>query len=439
MGAYLEKQGRLFDPTTKQLVGFIDAAGNELLLSSVSGAGKSTVEQFSTRPGLGASPGATSFTSGTAQTWQNVIGVRQAFYGFRVRYLNPTTNAYTPTKVVGKSSAAWNSSQTPTGSGSAVTATWSGSTTPATVPVGTGTDVGYGAWSDWMSLPSQARTDVTTAPALLHLRTYFDATAGTAPGYPYSGSANDSSYPGNTASGLARSFGQQAGDTTTFADTSTPYTNGNALLVEVEFLTLGATVRVCGLGDSQTQSNSCPDGGNIRYHLADRVAAALVGRRSGVTYTALNHGWGSQSYAQIVARLPALLTNDKFDAILLPAGSVNSTFSNQADADTNMALFLASVQRCIDAKVKPVVWNIPTRNSANATNDSFRRAYNAAVAAYCAASGIAFADVASVIGDGAVPEDIKAAYDQGDGLHWNAAGVDAVASTIANAMLAAGV
>jgi len=407
--------------------------------SAVSGAGKATVEQYSTLPGTGASPGSTAFTSGAAQTWQHVIGVRQAFYGFRVRYLNPALSAYTPTKVVGKSSATWNASQTPTGSGSAVTVTWGGSTTPATVPVGTGTDVGYGAWSDWMSLPSQARTDVPTAPALIHLRTYLDATAGTAPGYPYSGFGNDLTFSGNTASGLARSFGQRPGDTTTFADTTTDYASGNTLMLEVEFLTLGAEVRIVGLGDSQTLSSSCPDGSYIRYNLPDRVAVNASGRRSGVTYSALCHGWGSQTYTQIIGRLAGILANEKVDVALLPAGSVNNMFSTQSDADANMALFLRAVQQCIDARVKPVVWSIPTRNAANSTNDTLRRAYNAAVQAYCSTAGIAFADVASTIGDGASPEKIKTAYDQGDGLHWKAAGVDAAAATIANAMLAAGI
>lgn len=407
----------------------------------VSGAGKATVEQYSTLPGIGASPGSTAFTSGASQTWQHVIGVRQAFYAFRVRYLNPALSAYTPTKVVAKSSATWNSSQLPTGSGSIVTATWSGSTTPATVPAGTGTDVGYGAWSDWMSCPSQARTDVPTAPALLHLRSYFDATAGTAPGYPYSGFGGDIGAPMNNATGLARSFGQRGGDTTTFADTGIDYSSGNTLMLEIEFLTLGAEVRVVGLGDSQTASSSCVDGGYIRYSLPDRVASTVnaSGRRPGVTYSALCHGWGSQTYAQITGRLAGILANDKVDVVLLPAGSVNNLFATQSDSDTNMALFLQAVQRCIDAKVKPVVWSIPTRNSANSTNDTLRRAYNAAVQAYCATAGVVFADVASTIGNGASPEQIKTIYDKGDGLHWNAAGVDAVASTIANAMLAAGV
>lgn len=405
------------------------------LMPLVSGAGKSTVEQWSTRPGVGASPGSSSIA--TAQTWQVVVGTRLKYYAFRVRYLNPSLAAYTVSKTVAKSSDTWNSSKTPTGAAAVLNVLWGGSAS-TTAAAGTGVDIGVSPWSDWCQGTPVDRVDVPGAPWLTHIRTYFDGTAA----YVYAGSANDANYPGNTAAGLARSYGQQGGDATTFADTAVSYANGNALLMEVEFLSLGATVRGVGLGDSQTASSSCSDGGNIRYHLADRVAAAAnaaPNKRSGVTYTGLSHGWGSQTYTQIIGRLSAVLATEKVDVLYLPAGSVNSLLSTQADFDVNMSLFLRAVQQCKDANVKIVVWSIPTRNSATLAQDTLRRSYNTAVAAYCAVAGIPFADVAAVIGDGVSPEKIKATYDVGDGLHWNAAGVDAAAAAIAAATLAAGI
>lgn len=413
-----------------ELIG-IDSSGNikdtqarvAAFQASVSGAlRRSTSDIWCVQAGHGAS--SASITS--ARTWQIILGTRLPCYALRVAYHNPRQASYTVAKAYICPSSTYTSGGIPTGGQTPVQLTFSGATT-VTVPAASANKT-VTVWSDIVYVWPLARTDVPTANTLWHVRTYIDGLAAN----PYYGIANQTNYPGNTASGLVRFWGSVAGDAAAFTDSGIMYNDSNVLPMSVEFFTKSRTVRIAGCGDSVTSSISCADGGYTRYNLAERVAAAvntaLAAKGSSATATGINWGWGSQTYTQFVERLPELINQFSPDVVLIPAMSVNEPISNDFQYSQQWGRLMYGVKLIRASGAIPVIWACQPRNSLTSAQDTYRRQINAEILTWGTANGVICVDSTTGVGNGATPEQILPAIDVGDGIHLQSAGVDMLAA-----------
>jgi len=371
-------------------------------------------------------------------TWQTIIAVRRPAYAVRLQYINATTASYTVTKTSITPSSTLVLGGDPTGGVTPVNVLWGGAA-DVVVPAASGAGVtAYSAFSDWMPVQPLARTDLTTAYPLWHLRSFL-ANAGGAD-FPFDNPQGYASYPGNVIGGLVRAGGYQTGVDRIAVPAGFVGNQGTWLQVNIQFQSLASVTRVAGIGDSIMETSVPSSLGGSANSYGEKACEVLNNslEKIGCVFSFENYGWSSQTYAQLLARLPALLANSPPDVLLLPIGSVNSAAFTEATSAANISLCLDAVRQCRAANVIPVLLAVTARNSDNATVSDWRRRRNTLFAQMCADQAIAWADIAAVpYGDGgADPEQINPLYSV-DGLHPNDAGNTLLAPIIAAAILRA--
>lgn len=153
-----------------------------------------------------------------------------------------------------------------------------------------------------------------------------------------------------------------------------------------------------------------------------------------------NMGIGSQTTAQIAARITTDVVNLRPRYTILEGGVNDIALS--VSQSTFIANYTTMLTACVNAGICPIVCLIaPWTNGTNA-NLQTRDTWNAALAALCAASYptaiVVNLDTAlgqnRAGGDPGNLWDIKTAYDEGDGVHYNTDGYTAWAAAIAAAL-----
>lgn len=321
---------------------------------------------------------------------------------------------------------------TPTHQDLGNTATWVDVTLPtATCPAGSGSGnniVPGMIASNVMPIASVARTDDTTKKPLLQCRTYFAAAAS-------AGQVGASDFANFNASAAANGFQyasrSPAGDATaTFTGSQNPVEAGTWVCpMAVKFFYNVRSLMLASVGDSLTKGH-LTTGSATGWPL--RACAALS--TSELVVTDGNFAWTGQNHTASMSIAKQVISVVKPNALTLFAWSPNDASPGsytQALFDAAWARTMEIVELCRQNNIVPIICTSGAYNSLGAAENTRRKAQNAKVRAL--ASICAVIDVAGVVDD-AEGDGILAAYDTGDGLHYNDAGHAAIALVAATAI-----
>ena len=281
--------------------------------------------------------------------------------------------------------------------------------------------------TDWIYLPSQARTDGGKKP-LVSIRAFFNASS-TLPAY---GNGTDSFTNWATRTdGRKWVARQQSGlhVTTTAGFTST--TNlSQSPIVGVQYLTRGKVITVAAVGDSITDGR----GTYLGEGFVMPAVEALSTPRVAIEY--MNCGWSGQNMAIFAERAIDILESDvRPDIMVMPAGSPNDTPGTITQSQIDgMRAQRARVQQAARAAGVPIVlWTwLPTNSDVRpyGASDSLRTAYNAEVLAQDSREFIV-ADTSTAFSGATVGGQVQIASGLAtDGIHPNDAGNSALTPLI---------
>lgn len=274
-----------------------------------------------------------------------------------------------------------------------------------------------------LPITSLARTDDTTKNALLQCRTYFAAAAS---GISLGGTDIATFNASSAASGMQFAARTPAGDATaTFTASQQPLEAGSWIVpAGVIFYYPGVrSITLASAGDSLQKG-----------HLTTGSATGWVERMAGLLCTATVEvspcvwAWTGQTHAASIAIARNIVATLKPTYQVFASWSPNDAAAGshtQAIFDAGLARALDMIEFCRQNGVKPVIVTCAPWTSLTQAESDRRRALNVTLRSLSNVARIV--DAATVLEDPANTKNLLAAYDTGDGLHWNDAGHAAVA------------
>lgn len=295
--------------------------------------------------------------------------------------------------------------------------------------------VGRAAYTatDWITLPSVARTDGGTKP-LLVARAFMQASAA----LPVYGDGTDSFTNWATRTdGRIWAARHQDGVAVTsgFTDTTN---RSQSPIVGFQYLARGKVITVAGVGDSITD-------GRGTYLNEGFIMPALeaLSNMSGTAYEYMNCGWSGQAMSTFAERaIDILQSSIKPDVLVMPGASPNdiTTTIAQADIDGFRARRNRVFAAARTAGVPVVAWTWLPSNAAvknYGATDSLRVTYNAELLAM-ANKELFVADTSTPVSGATSGGQVQmAAGSQTDGIHPNDAGNATLREVIKPAILSA--
>lgn len=278
--------------------------------------------------------------------------------------------------------------------------------------------------SDWITLPSVARTDGGALP-LLVVRAWVN---GGNPIVLYGDGTQSFTNWGAHPSGRIWRVRTKSGNyaSTSQSGFTAPAVSSTGPLIGVQYLARGKVVTLWGFGDSITEGQ----GTYIGEGFGAPAAVALSANPAGVAYEWAQAGWSGGSMVVINNRVTDFAASGLLDLgtniAVLPGGSPNDNVSTVpttgAGSPTSQRGYLAQMLLTLAAKkVQPVLWTwLPTNASVRpyGATDAVRRAYNDELRGW-SGRGQVVADFDKVIagatnGSGQVE---MATGTSGDGIH----------------------
>ena len=155
----------------------------------------------------------------------------------------------------------------------------------------------------------------------------------------------------------------------------------------------------------------------------------------------VNHGVGSETISQIRTRWDANVEPAGYRALVLLGGINDIKVASAGGANAIWPEFTAIFDEALAAGLRVVASTVtPFGNHAqwSSTRQTELLALNSLIANYVAQRPgvMALVDGYTLMGTPGAPEDLLAAYDSGDGLHWTTAGHNAYAAAVETALRA---
>lgn len=366
-------------------------------------------------------------TAGVAASFVLQSPALAPFFGSRVIHANYGSAAQTITEA--KSAV----SPTANNVGTALTWTnrrWGGATT-VVQPAGSGSGsdiVPSITVSDWLWVPSTARTDFPTRLPLIQERTYF-AASGSVQRSIFSNAMGDLF----TATGWEFATNVAAGaDAVSVISSFAPAATGTWMCpIGVEFAYGVPTAVVADVGDSLMRGQESSATTNGWQSVTQRACAlkngaGVIWQPSTFAITGQTHAASYSTGLEVVSKLfPRYLC--------FRAWSPNDGSPTQALIDAAWGRTLSLIEHCRRNNVTPVLCTTPPRNSLSAAEDALLKTQNARVRGL--AGFVLVSDEASVVEDPADRSNLLPAFDGGDGLHITTAGYAAMAAVRAAAIV----
>lgn len=419
---------------------YLSDQGKVVVFDGVKWGGGWTPKKFNVggRGALATSGGAGFTATGAAYTCMTEVEFDVEFDWVRFRLVNGNTATLTP--VLSKVASAPAIGDTGTGLTWA-TATFSNAAnaqplppasaaTPTTyaIPavdttVGANTTpqaVNNGLWSDWIKLPSVARSDGKTG-AILHIRNalptgaYISSIGGAAVAN-FDASAGDLHWRQNLI----------AGDLVTTTTTAMPgATQGWGSIDAVEIIPRKAVSHYLEAGDSLSRGQGWIDASNGFVSPGHLAASAMIGK--GVCYT--NKAVSGRKQAAYILEARKLISSGFYSAVIIPVWTPNDNDGNDTIGQ-DWASLLAFITWAKSKGVKVVLRSALPDYALSLNQDNTRKALNAKAKALAQSDkDIFYLDTDSIISDGASPARQQTIYSTGsDGRHPNAAGITAASA-----------
>ena len=322
-------------------------------------------------------------------------------------------------------------------SGSWTAATRQGQTSFSIPVAANGSDQVAFTVTDWVAVPSVARTDGGTYP-LVTVRAYMTASST----LPVLGNGTDDFTNWASRSDGGRKFWwrYQNGDQITVPSGFTSTTNtSQSPIFGVQYLCRGQVITVGAVGDSIAEGRGTYLGEGFVLPALEQLNAA----GGPIKYEYANFGWAGQSSVQYTRRALSLLESEvKPDVIVLPNGTPNDTGGTLTSTivSTMRARRARIVAAAYENDVIPVIWTwIPCNTSVHnwGSSDSLRTSLNAEAVA-SVSRNLLVADTASAVSGATSGGQVQyAAGMTTDGVHPNDAGNTALAATIQPILLSA--
>ena len=308
------------------------------------------------------------------------------------------------------------------------TVTWGGSSTP-TVAAATSSTQPTVARSDWIPLRSVARIDSGETLPLLLLRFGYNNTTAATASYIATGSTGIDRTTGNMGRVIQAYFVTDAtGVYTTAPQSNTPSSGFNDTMatVGVEFMLVRQARSIWFIGDSTVGGNTIPAD---KFNTWGWQACAILQDTYGVAAVPSNYGYASQTAATYWDKNAKqyLATHKPHIAVYQVCGH------NDYSGATTAALARVITQRCMGKALEfvntcrengilPVLLtSVGDSSITTAAADAERLALNTAIKAM----PVPYIDMAALLDDTASPARIKSAYNNGDNIHPNIAGIAA--------------
>jgi hypothetical protein len=362
-------------------------------------------------------------SAGGDRTAQQQIPYDRKFTGVRLVYANyyPSGPATLTTVKVAVAPIDGSSGNTLTWT----PVTWAGAAS-ITLPAAVGSANNYVpsvAFSDFIPITAISRTDIPTAPYLLLVRGYDAAlivaggpvnTAGAAQwladrGYVY-------------RYGVAVSAGAIVADTTAI---TTAATSGLGVINAVEFYGAGDALTFYVFGDSLTAGYS---GNAAGYQSGWPNMLDYMWRTSGKIGGCANWACGGMTQQKYIDTMKAVCTANAPSAAYFSPYSPNTGSATQAIWDLQYAIAAEAIAWLIARGIHPVISTALPSDSLNATQDGYRKAFNARLKADYALNCTVL-DLAPVVED---PNDSSKQHPlmKYDNVHFNDVGHQACANYI---------
>lgn len=302
-----------------------------------------------------------------------------------------------------------------TGFGNTFVAVTFGGVTSVAIPAATGAGVNTipgRVVSDVIILASIPRTDGGTMP-LLQTRVYHSGTPTTmAVGAGATGTFNKY----RLATGVEYAMGYSGGNATTGGAVTVAETNNNIDPAGVIFYTAKASPVIGQVGDSLSTGLGS-SGGNLN-------SLARAEYKSGFKFSYRSRGIPSQLHSASYLTGLDLLAEGGIQALVFWAMSPNDS-PTQAVFDKSWGETLSLAQKCKSLGIIPIICTSGPKNAFTAPQNTLLLAQNARVRAFCATGAAILSDNAMVL-DPTGSGTIAPAYDNGDGLHYNDLGYQAI-------------
>lgn len=168
---------------------------------------------------------------------------------------------------------------------------------------------------------------------------------------------------------------------------------------------------------------------------------ASIGDDASSGVSIVNHGVGSETIGQMRARWDANIETGGYRALVLLGGVNDIKVASSGGASLIWPDFTAIYDEALAAGMRVVACTVaPFGNHSqwSATRETELQALNAMIVGYVAQhpNETALVDSYTLLGTPGTPEDLLAAYDSGDGLHWSTAGHNAFAAAVETALRA---
>lgn len=277
--------------------------------------------------------------------------------------------------------------------------------------------VNNGIWSDWIKLPSVARSDGRQG-SILHIRNalptgaYISSIGGAAV-VNFDASAGDLHWRQNLGAG-------DMATTTTGALAGA--TQGWGCVDAVEIMPRKAVSHILEVGDSLSRGQGWIDASNGFVSPGHLAASAMVGK--GVAYT--NKAVSGRKQAAYILEARKMIASGFYSAVIIPVWSPNDNDGSDTIGQDWPSL-LAFITWAKSKGVKVVLRSAIPDYALSLNQDNTRKALNAKAKALAQSDkDIFYLDTDSIISDGASPARQQAIYSTGsDGRHPNAAGITA--------------
>lgn len=250
----------------------------------------------------------------------------------------------------------------------------SGATTLAPAPAVSRRKV---IWSDWMILPSAARTDGFSG-GLYVARIYMAAGTTVLAGNGSQSFTNWASHPSGRYFRCREATGNYA--TANWSTFPSVTNTSKCLIVGVQYQARGKVQNLAGFGDSISEGQGTYIGAGFGFD----TAVALSNNGAGVAYEWSNRGWAGIASPQIRTQViddVAQSVVRRGDVVFLPVASPNdiSTTISASNITASRANLGVAAFNLENAGAKVIRWTwLPSNTSIKAygSTDSFRRSYN---------------------------------------------------------------
>lgn len=301
----------------------------------------------------------------------------------------------------------------------AVDATVGANTTPQAV--------NNGIWSDWVKVPSVARSD-GKAGSILHIRNALPTGAvissiGGAAVANFDLSAGDLHWRQN----------MDAGDlATTTSSALAGATQGWGVVDAVEIIPRKSCSHILEVGDSISRGQGWIDSSNGFVSPGHLAALALIGK--GVSYT--NKAVSGRKQAAYILEARKMITTGYCSAVIIPVWTPNDNDGTNSIGQDWPSL-LAFVTWAKSKAVKVILRSAVPDYALSLNKDNTRKSLNAKAKALAQSDkDIFYLDTDLVISDGASPARQQSIYSTGsDGRHPNATGITASSTVYKSLMM----